>query len=106
MDYWVEAVESSLEEHGVKATTEQIECIAGDIEVCHENYGMAHGHDVIYSNWVGSQESEIARLKKLLREEKDKTPCRTCNGRGFVVSPGPYHSSEHQCWTCHGAGRI
>ena len=32
-DYWLEAVESSFEEHGITATAEQIKGVAGDIEI-------------------------------------------------------------------------
>ncbi len=69
-DYWREAVESSLDEAGITATTEQIEQIAGDMEVSYENYDMAHGHDVASHNLSSEKDSQIARLTRELHEEK------------------------------------
>ncbi len=46
-DYWTECLAQSLEEHGVPASPDQIANIASDVEVSHDNYGMAFGHDAI-----------------------------------------------------------
>lgn len=45
--YWVTCIEETLGEMGLDLTEEQIEDIAGSVEIYHENYGMSHGHDVI-----------------------------------------------------------
>lgn len=62
-DYWYECVEGSLNDLGIKLTEKQIDCIAGDIEVSHENYGMAMGYDAI-PNPVNSQIEELKRKHK------------------------------------------
>ena len=71
MDYWQECIELSFEEHGIDATDEQIQNVAGDVEVSHENYGMAHGHDAI----PNPRDADIDLLKrriKQLENERDK----------------------------------
>lgn len=40
-DYWEECLDSSFSEHGIAATPEQLKAIAEDVQVSHENYGMA-----------------------------------------------------------------
>lgn len=104
--YWKESVESSLEEHGVAATTNQIEQIAGDMQISQDQFGMAFGHDVADRNLRGSKDSEIADLHRKLQREKDKVHCKTCNGLGRIIEHGPCHSSESECYKCHGEGRL
>jgi len=41
LDYWIESVASSLGEHGISATKEQIQAVAEDIQISHEQFGMA-----------------------------------------------------------------
>lgn len=67
-DYWLEAVSIALNDARIIATPEQIECVAGDMEVCHENYGMAMGHDAIPSHAETEKDREIARLKTQINE--------------------------------------
>ncbi len=105
-EYWVECVESSFSEHGITASKEQIECVAGDVEVSHENQGMAFGDDVASRNFHEGRESEIAALKTELRAEQDKLMCQECKGRGYIVCMGPVHSAESVCFTCKGNGRV
>lgn len=103
MNYWEECISSSLEEAGIKATQEQIEQIASDVQIAHENYGMFMGHDCI----PNPLKSENERLSQELKKEQDMVICKTCKGRGWIVeSFGPgLRSSESQCWKCHGRGR-
>lgn len=42
-DYWLETIESSLDEAGIAASKEQIQMIAGDCEVSEENHHMVTG---------------------------------------------------------------
>ena len=70
--YWVEAVESSLEEAGVTATPEQIANIAGDMEVSHEQEGMAFGDEVASQNLRAAGDDEMADLRKRLRAQRGK----------------------------------
>jgi hypothetical protein len=95
-DYWVEAIESSLAEHGVIASPEQIIAIASDVEVAHENYDMAFGYDVASKNLSTNREDEIVRLKAELREAQSRVVCRACSGRGLIL--------YSRCGKCHGAG--
>lgn len=99
--YWEECIAEAAEECRATLTDEQITCIAGWVEGCHENYGMAHGHDVIPSH----RELENARLKQQLKEEQHKVICKECKGSGRIFSQGPYHSSDSDCSNCRGRGR-
>ena len=70
MDYWRECIDIAFDEAGIEATEAQRE-EAGAVEGGHENYGMAHGHDVQRSP-VDDKDREIARLKaEIERLEQD-----------------------------------
>lgn len=100
-DYWREAVEIALSEAGVVATPEQIKDIGGSMECSAENIGQA-----FYSPPAGEyEESESARLRRELKIEREKVYCKQCNGHGRIITQGPYHSSDSQCFKCHGDGR-
>lgn len=71
MDYWKECIESSFEEAGIVATSEQIEAVAGDVEVSSENYGMAHGHDAIPNPRDADIRVLNERIKQLERERDE-----------------------------------
>ena len=101
MDYWEEAVACSLDEHGIQATDEQIKAIAADMAINHEMYGTAHGYDAI-PNPLQSERDDLARK---LEAEREKVHCKTCGGRGRIITTGPYHSSDSECWKCRGDGR-
>lgn len=69
-EYWMIAAEAAMEEIGLTLTDEQIKLVADVISVSHENYGMAHGHDVIQSpvdtdkdRKIGALEAEIQSLE-------------------------------------------
>jgi hypothetical protein len=53
-----------LAEAGIDATDEQIDAVAGDVEIAHQNYGMAHGYDAI----PNPREAEVERLKDQIRQ--------------------------------------
>lgn len=101
LECWKETVASSLEEHGVAATQDQITAIADDVAGAHEVYGEYHyqprGEDLL--------KSETDRLKAELRKERDKVQCKTCNGTGEIVQLGPTFGGYSQCWKCDGHGR-
>lgn len=97
--YWIEAVESSLEEAGLVATEKQIAGIAGDMEIAFEQYDMAHGYDVASKNLSSDKDSQITKLKKELRYELDKQLCSDCSGKG-------YSSRGSRCYKCNGEGRV
>lgn len=102
MDYWRECVDEAFADAGIEASEAQRENVAGWFESAHSNYGMAFGNPS-----AGERDrSEIDDLKRKLRQAQEKVPCHTCNGRGRIITPGPYHSSDSQCWKCHGEGRL
>lgn len=105
-DYWTEHAEIALEEAGITgATPEQINAIAAVIESAHEFYRQAHGHDVASANFAAEQLRELKRAEDALAAEKAKVICKTCNGRGRIITRGPYHSSDSECHVCRGEGR-
>lgn len=102
MDYWKECVAEAFEDAGITATDDQIGTVASWVEGAHENYGMAHGYDSI----PNPLKSENDELRKKLALERNKENCPICNGKGRLISHGPIHSSNSQCWKCNGEGRI
>jgi len=101
MRYWKECIEASLDEVGIKATDEQIDIIAGNVEVSHEQYGMAFGYDCIPNPLA--QEND--RLKRALENEKNKVHCKSCNGKGTIYESWGTRSSSSRCDRCNGEGR-
>lgn len=104
-DYWQECIEIAAEESGAQLTLEQIKAIAWSVQSGHENYGMAFGHDVASSNRYAHLEREKQDAQKALSRERNKVHCHECEGTGRIITQGPYHSGDSQCWKCHGEGR-
>lgn len=103
MDYWREAFMAALEEAEIPfPSDEKLKLGADVLEGAHENFGTAHGYDCIPNPQTG----EIEKLNRELRRERAKIHCHTCDGRGRIETPGPYHSSNSQCWKCNGEGRV
>lgn len=100
-DYWDECVTEAFEQAGLTATEEQIKIVAGDIQVSHENYGMA-----FHSPQSDGGQREIDHLTRELQAERDKRICYECNGKGRIITQGPCHSSDSECSNCRGEGRI
>ena len=98
-EYWKECIEISFEEAGIKATKEQIEIVVSSVEGGHENYGMAHGYECIPNPLMEENKRKHYR-------EKNKQLCSDCKGKGRIIIPGPYHSSDSQCYSCNGEGFI
>lgn len=101
MNYWEECISIAAEECGLDITKEQIEFIAGSVESGHENYGMAYGSYCI----PNPLQIENDKLKTELKKEKDKVICSECKGTGRIISVGPVHSCESECFKCRGKGR-
>ena len=100
LDYWREAVQDSLDTHGVTATEAQIRAVASDMELSHESVGMA-----FHVPPGNPMQSEIDELRSQLAAERSKVTCADCRGSGVEITPGPHHSSESECFKCRGAGR-
>ena len=71
MNYFFECISQSFDEHGIKATDEQIEAVADDVRISHENYGMAHGHDAI-PNPLNADIENLKRQIKQLERDRDE----------------------------------
>lgn len=102
MNYWEECLAEAFGDAGITATKEQIDTVASWVEGAHENYGMAHGYNCI----PNPLQYENDTLRKKLDLERRKENCPICDGRGRIITPGPYHSSNSQCWKCNGEGKI
>lgn len=99
MKYWEECLSSSFEEHGIIASKEQIEAIASDIQISHENYGLAfHVPENPLIN-------ELRKVKEELKKEKEKVICEKCKGRGLITSNYGTFTSNSQCSKCRGEGK-
>lgn len=57
--YWEDTVAESLEEFGIKLTSDQLIYVCESIQISHEHYGMAHGYDHI----PNPLETEIRNVK-------------------------------------------
>lgn len=68
VDYWKEAISEAFDDAKISATDEQVGIVAGWAEGAHENYGQAHGYDVIGSPIETDKDREIERLKKQVQE--------------------------------------
>ena len=104
-DYWTEHAEIAVSDAGLTATPDQIQTIAGVIESAHEFYGQSMGHDVASANLRGEREREMKALEDEIQREKDKVPCKVCNGTGETHTYGGTMMSTSQCWKCKGDGR-
>jgi|CXWL01.1.fsa_nt_gi hypothetical protein len=101
MNYWEECIKESFDEAGIVATDAQVAIVVSWVEGGHENYGMAHGNDVIGN----PRDSEIETLKKQLEIEKEKRPCPDCKGSGEEVTYGGTRMSRTTCFRCNGEGK-
>lgn len=66
MNYWEECIKEAFDDAKITATPDQIDTVAGWVESGYENYGMAHGYDVIQP----TTETEAERLKKEIHKLK------------------------------------
>jgi hypothetical protein len=73
-DYWIESMSEAAEECELTLTKEQLECLAYNAQMCHENYGMA-----FYSPPSSERYEDIERewKAKLKAKEKELEQYRT-----------------------------
>jgi DnaJ-class molecular chaperone len=100
-EYWAICLEEILEDHGVEATSEQIEAMAKDFESCASVQGD-------YSSPVENPTvREADELRKQLKLEQSKVFCVKCQGAGRIVDRiSSSHVSDSSCWKCNGAGKL
>lgn len=99
-DYYCEAMAESFSEHGISATSEQIEAVVRDMDMAREHEGQAF---YVPEN---PMISENERLRAQLKIEQDKIGCLECNGRGSVTTTFGVRSSTSRCDWCNGEGRV
>lgn len=96
MDYWNECISAAFDEEGITATPEQIDNVAGSVEVAHENYGMHTGPPP--SPGPDPRDRKIRELEDQLRDEQKKRRCPVCKGLKTIDCM--------DCWECNGTGRV
>lgn len=103
MNYWLEALECSLDENGGynQLTKEQREAVAKDLERAHEMYSEHTGS----INIPDPRVKEIKALEAKVEREKRKVHCKECAGYGTITESWGTRSSTSKCWKCHGEGR-
>lgn len=103
IEYWSYALGEALSEVNAfdSLTSDQRRIAAKVLSGAHECYGMA-----FYSPPPGEYErSEVSRLERLLREERELVFCRECHGTGRDVHmAGPWHVNA-TCHKCNGKGK-
>ncbi len=74
-EYWLECVETSLDEMGIPdaLTKEQREQLAHDVQMGHENIGMAFGYDAIPNPMIAEVESVKRQAARDLKAQEDVT---------------------------------
>lgn len=66
--YWIEAIDTSFNEHGIQATKEQIEFIANDMQMASEMQSESFG----WLNIPNPSEARISELNKKINDaERD-----------------------------------
>lgn len=71
MDYWKECIKEALEDAELEATDKQIDRVTEWVEGAYENYGMAHGYDVM-TNPRDSRIEELHRKIKRIEEDHER----------------------------------
>ena len=107
MDYWRECIDIAAEEIGLVLTDEQAQALADSVRGGHENYGMAHGHDMIGNYAESSAERELRELKRK-NEEREQwiistRGCPDCISDGSVLDGW---GRPQTCTRCDRKGRI
>jgi hypothetical protein len=98
-DYWAECLADSFGEHGVIATSEQIQAVARDVEISRDNMSMAFY--VPENPLIG----DLKRAEAALKAETALVFCVECQGSGRLqYNSGPW-AVNTQCNKCHGNGK-
>lgn len=95
IDYWLEALEFSLEEQDISLPREMRVKIARDLTVAYENIGTAFNIPI-----TSGGDSEVEKLRKELYDERRKVLCNRCNGSSI----DKYYGGS--CARCNGEGSV
>ncbi|MEZ0208838.1 MAG: hypothetical protein ACAH17_01520 [Candidatus Paceibacterota bacterium] len=99
---WETTIKEAFEDANIQATSEQLDTVISWVVGMHENYGTYSGCEHIPNPLY----TELDELKKQLKIERSKIQCRNCGGQGRIITQGPYHSGDSECWKCRGEGRV
>lgn len=104
-DYWQEAFEIAMDEAGCGAllarmSKEQRLEIGGSLA------GSAECQSMAFHTPENPLRSENDRLARRLKWQTDLLICENCGGKGRIITQGPYHSSDSECWKCRGDGKV
>jgi hypothetical protein len=69
--YWAETIAQAAEDVNLTLTEEQLECLAGAVEISHDNYGLAF-YSPPASDYYDRIESEWSKKYKDLEREFEK----------------------------------
>ena len=107
MDYWKECVIAGLEEADLSATEDQVEALADSVRGGYENYGMAHGYDVISRGSDSPEKKELDELRQWIAKKETweaiTDPCPVCITKGWVLDGWGRNTT---CPNCDGKGRV
>jgi DnaJ-class molecular chaperone len=101
VEYWEETIDAIFDKHKICASVELIAAVAKD--VC--GAASVFGESTTGNTGVGSDVTEVNRLKILLEEEKSKIMCPICGGTGREILSGLVPANS-QCSRCNGTGRV
>lgn len=107
IDYWKECIAESAEACLANLSPEQIESIARDVQISHENYSLFSGLDEATKGMKSEVEKELESLKLANKKNEDwvfsTQPCRACTTTGIVRDGW---GRDIECPDCRGKGRI
>lgn len=107
VQYWEDAIGDALCEVDKfdALTSEEMTKVAKSLQMAHESYGMAFGHDVASRNFHAQARNEEEKLRKELARERNKIVCKECGGTGRLrYTSGPW-VVDTGCTKCSGDGR-
>lgn len=99
VEYWMECLGNSLEEHGVQFTMEQLQAVAEDVQtayLCREQAFYTPDHPAI---------QELETVRRQLKTEREKRVCPECKGTGTIIEYWLDRSSQTSCSACRGEGK-
>lgn len=99
--YWRASLENILDEIGIVLTAGQFEELVESCDSAASMQWEATGGEHI----PNPIELEAKRLTKELEHERSLVHCKECAGSGRIITYGPHHGSDTECWKCRGQGK-